>query len=199
MTDIMDPAIQSVWLHFKHHKISSATLGAFILGGIYREWTPLLSCEESKLRLGSLLNQISKATEHGSRVAIHGDFNVDLDRGEERTYYMATLAKSLAECTATASLETHATSPTFRSFGNFVPHPAGDLSRPPGDVASPAGGGPSPAGGGPSPAGGLPSPAGDGQNPTGDFHKYARLDHVYTKSTPGWTTSTPRGSFRSRR
>jgi hypothetical protein len=181
MTDIMDPAIQSVWLHFKHHKISSATLGAFILGGIYREWTPLLSCEESKLRLGSLLNQISKATEHGSRVAIHGDFNVDLDRGEERTYYMATLAKSLAECTATASLETHATSPTFRSFGNFVPHPAGDLSRPPGDVASPAGGGPSPAGGGPSPAGGSPSPAGDGQNPTGDIHRYARLDHVYTK------------------
>jgi exonuclease III len=93
MTDIMDPAIQSVWLHFNHHKIGSATLGAFILGVIYREWTPLLSCKESKLCLGSLLNQISKATEHGSRVAIHGDFNVDLDRGEDRTYYMATLAK----------------------------------------------------------------------------------------------------------
>jgi hypothetical protein len=70
MADIMDPAIQSVWLHFNHHKIGSATLGAFILGGIYREWTPLLSCQESRLRLGSLLNQISKATEHGSRVAI---------------------------------------------------------------------------------------------------------------------------------
>jgi hypothetical protein len=39
--DIMDPAVQSVWLHFNHHKIGSstqgATLGAFVLGGIYRE------------------------------------------------------------------------------------------------------------------------------------------------------------------
>jgi hypothetical protein len=87
---------------------------------------------------------------------------------------MATLAKSFAECMATAGLETHATPPTFRLYGNFIPHPAGDLSRPPGDVASHAGGGQ-------SPAGGLPSPAGDGQSPAGNFHKYARLDHVYTK------------------
>jgi hypothetical protein len=178
IADIMDLAVQSVWLHFSHHCISSssATLGAFILGGIYREWTPLLSREESRLRLGSLLHQISKATEHDSRVVIHGDFNVDLDRGEDGTYYMATLAKSLAECTATAGFEMHAMLPTFRSYGNFIPHPAGDLSCPltsHGDVASPAGGGPSPAGGLSSPAGGLPSPAGNGQSPAGYFHKYA--------------------------
>jgi hypothetical protein len=41
---IMDPAVQSVWLNFSHHIIGSggrtATLGAFVLGGIYREWTP---------------------------------------------------------------------------------------------------------------------------------------------------------------
>jgi hypothetical protein len=61
--DIMDPTIQSVWLHFSHHRIgSNSTLGAFILGGIYREWTPQLSREESRLRLGSLLDQINKAT-----------------------------------------------------------------------------------------------------------------------------------------
>jgi hypothetical protein len=43
--DIMDPAVQSVWLQFSHHRIGSgsSTLGAFILGGIYREWTLLLS------------------------------------------------------------------------------------------------------------------------------------------------------------
>jgi hypothetical protein len=138
--------------------------------------------------MGSLRAQITKAAEHGARVAIQGDFNIDLDRGEEKGYYMATLAESLAECTSTAGLEAHATSPTFRSFGNFIPRPAGDLLRPPGDVASPAGGGPRPAGGGPSPAGkgpspagGGPSPAGGGQSLVGDFHKYARLDHVYTK------------------
>jgi hypothetical protein len=158
------------------------------VGGIYREWTPLLSREESRLRLGSLLTQISKAAEHGSRVAIHGDFNVDLDLVEDKGYYMAKLAQSLAECMSAAGLEAHVTSPTFRSFGNFVPHPAGGISCPLGDVASPTGGGPSPAGGGPSPAGGGPSPAGggpssagDGQSPAGDFHRYARLDHVYTK------------------
>jgi hypothetical protein len=70
----MDPAVQSVWLNFNHHKIGSstqgATLGAFVLGGICREWTPLLSREESRLRLGSLLTQIIKAAEHGSCVAI---------------------------------------------------------------------------------------------------------------------------------
>jgi hypothetical protein len=71
---------------------------------------------------------------------------------------MAKLAESLAECTSAAGLETHLMSPTFRSFGNFVP-----------------------AGGGPSLAGGGPSQAGDGQSPAGDFHRYARLDHVYTK------------------
>jgi hypothetical protein len=114
--DIMDPAVQSVWLHFSHHPIgrSSSTVGAFILGGIYREWTPLLSRKESRLRLGSLLDQISKAGD-GSRVVIHGNFNVDLDRVDDGTYYMATLAKSLAECTATAGLETHTKSHTFWS------------------------------------------------------------------------------------
>jgi hypothetical protein len=85
IANIMDPAVQSVWLHFSHPSIGSATqgatLGAFVLGGIYREWTPLLSCEESRLRLVSLLTQISKAAEHGSRVVIDRDFNVDLDRG----------------------------------------------------------------------------------------------------------------------
>jgi hypothetical protein len=49
----MDLAVQSVWLHFSHHSIGSATQGAtlsaFVLGSIYREWTPLLSREESRL------------------------------------------------------------------------------------------------------------------------------------------------------
>jgi hypothetical protein len=72
------------------------------------------------LRLGSRLHQISKAAD-GSHVVIHRDFNVDLDRVDDGTYYMATLAKSLAECTTTASLETHTTSPTFRLYGYFIP------------------------------------------------------------------------------
>jgi hypothetical protein len=113
-----------------------------------------------------------KAAEQGSQVVIHGDFNVDLDREEDKGYYMASLAESLTECTSTAGLETHVTAPTFRSFGSFlprgdIPSPAGDLQRPPGDVARSAGGGQSPAGGGPSPA--------------GDHHRYSRLDHIYTK------------------
>jgi hypothetical protein len=123
-----------VWLHFSHHRIGSATLGAFILGGIYRELTLLLSSKESRLRLGSLLDQISKAAD-GSRVIIHSRFNVDLDRVDGSTYYMATLAKSLAKCTVTAGLETHTRSPTFRSYGNFIPYPAGDLSPLPGEDA----------------------------------------------------------------
>jgi hypothetical protein len=97
--DLMDMAVQSVWLHFSHHSIGSATqgatLGAFVLGGIYREWAPLLSRKESRLRLGSLLTQISKAAEHGSRVVIHGDFNIDLDRDEDKGYYMASLVRQL--------------------------------------------------------------------------------------------------------
>jgi hypothetical protein len=178
--DIMDPAVQSVWLQFSHHRIGSFTLGAFILGGIYREWTPQLSREESKLRLEALLHQISNAAD-GSRVIIHSNFNVDLDQVYEGTYYMAMHARSLAECTTTAGLEAHFTLPTFRSYGKFVPHPAGVISRPPGDVACPAGGGPRPAGGSPSPAGGGQSPAGGLPSPAGDYHKYARLDHVYSK------------------
>jgi hypothetical protein len=97
ITDIMDPAVctsattpsvapprvppraPSSWAAFTGP-------GAFVLGGIYREWTPLLSREESKLRLGLLLTQISKAEEHGSRVVVHRDFNVDLDREEDKEY-----------------------------------------------------------------------------------------------------------------
>jgi hypothetical protein len=78
------------------------------------------------LRLGSLLDQISKAVD-GSSVVIHGNFNVNLDRVDDGTYYMATLDKSLAKCTATAGLETHTMSHTFRSYGNFTPHLTGDL------------------------------------------------------------------------
>jgi hypothetical protein len=136
--------------------------------------------EESKLRLEALLPQVSNAAD-GSRVIIHSNFNVDLDRVDDGTYYMATLARSLAECTTTAGLEAHDMLPTFRSYSNFVPHPGGDLSRPPGDVASPAGGGPRPTGGSPSPAGGGQSPAGGLPSPAGDYHKYARLDHIYSK------------------
>jgi hypothetical protein len=72
ITDIMDPAVQLVWLHFSHQTISSgsssgsATLGAFVLGGIYREWTPLLNRSESLQRLEILLSQIRKAAEHGA-------------------------------------------------------------------------------------------------------------------------------------
>jgi hypothetical protein len=143
INNLMDLAVQSVWLHFSHHSIGSATQGAtlvaFVLGGIYREWTPLLSLEESRLRLGSLLTQISKAAEHGSQVVIHGDFNVDLDWEVDKGYYMGSLAKLLAKCTSTAGLETHVTAPTFRLFGNFIPQGVtpsltGDLQRPPGEV-----------------------------------------------------------------
>ncbi len=68
ITDIMDLAVQWVWLHFSHHAIGSgsATLCAFALGGIYREGTPLLNREEFLLRLEILLSQISKAAEHGA-------------------------------------------------------------------------------------------------------------------------------------
>jgi hypothetical protein len=158
-----------VWLQFSHHRIGSSTLGAFILGGIYREWTPLLSREECNLCLEALLPQISHAAD-GSRVIIHGDFNVDLDWVDDWTYYMVTIAKTLAECTTTTGLEAHVTLPTFRSYGNFVPHPAGYLSRPPGDVASPAGG---------------------GQSPAGDYHKYAWLDPVYSKGLVSESRVTP--------
>jgi exonuclease III len=187
ITDIMDPAVQLVWLHFSHHIIGSgsgsATLGAFVLGGIYREWTPLLNRSESLQRLQILLSQMSKAAEHGARVVIHGDFNLDLDRSDNNGYYMGAMLTSLSECTTSAGLETHCTGPTFRLFGSFRPPRGGD-QPPPGDPLSPAGDLPSPTGDGTRPAGGEQSPAGSGQSPAGDgadYHKYSRLDHVYTK------------------
>jgi hypothetical protein len=161
------------------------------------------------LRLGTLLDQISKDAD-GSRVVIHGNFNIDLDRVDDGTYYMATLAKSLAECTAAAGLETHATSPTFRSFGNFTSDATPRLplvgcslrvrrasptrrgAYPPGtskaasDVASetlprlPVDVA-SPAGGGPSPAGGGPSPAGGSPSPAGDGQSQAGDFHRHAR------------------
>jgi hypothetical protein len=182
IADSMDPAVQSVWLHFSHHRrgSGSATLGTFILGGIYREWTPLLSHEESRLRLGSLLQQISKAAD-GSGVLIHGDFNVDLDRVDNGTYYMAMLAKSLAECTATAGLETHATPPTFRSYGNLSPirretsHVRPETSQVLQDVGKVR------------------------QEVCQVRPEMGKVRQATSTSTPVLTTSTQRGSFRSQR
>jgi hypothetical protein len=134
-------------------------------------------------RLEILLSQICKATEHGARVVIHGDFNLDLDQSDNNVYYMGAMLKSLSECTTTAGLETHFTSPTFRLFGSFRPLGGGD-QLPPGDPLIPAGDLPSPAGDGTRPAGGGQSPAGmqsEVVNPDEDYHKYLRLDHVYTK------------------
>jgi hypothetical protein len=171
ITSIMDPAVQSVWLHFSHHAISSGstTLGAFVLGGIYREWTPLLNRKESLQRLEILLSQISEAAEHGARVVVHGNFNIDLDRADNKGYYMEAMLTSLAECTTSAGLETHGTGPTFRSFCSF---------RPRGDPLSPAGDLPSPTGDSTRPAGGGQSSSGSGPSPAGDYHRYSRLDQV---------------------
>jgi hypothetical protein len=122
---IMDPVGQSVWLHFSHHVICSGsggrctTLGAFVLGSIYREWTPQLNCAESLQQLEILLLQICKAAEHSARVVVQGDFNLNLDRFNEDGYYMGAMLKSLADCTTSTGLETHHTGPTFRLFGSF--------------------------------------------------------------------------------
>jgi hypothetical protein len=138
ITDIMDLAVQWVWLHFSQHAIGSgsATLGAFALGGIYREGTPLLNREEFLLRLEILLSQISKAAEHGARVVVHGYFNIDLDRADNNGYYMGAMLMSLSECTTSAGLETHGTGPTFGLFGSFRPR-GGDLLSPARDPPSP--------------------------------------------------------------
>jgi hypothetical protein len=136
--NIMDPAVQLVWPHFSHHTISSgrgsATLGAFVLGGIYREWTPLLIPSESLQRLEILLFQIRKAMERGARVVIHGNLNLDLDRSDDNGYYMGAMVTSLSECTPFSGLETHCTGPTFRLFGSFSP-PRGCGQSPAGDGA----------------------------------------------------------------
>jgi hypothetical protein len=72
-------------------------------------------------RLGLLKSQISKAAEHGARVVVHGDFNVDLDQAEDKGYYMGAMLTSQAKCTTSAGLATHLTGPTFRLFGSFLP------------------------------------------------------------------------------
>jgi hypothetical protein len=120
-----------------------------------------------------LLSQISKEAEHGARIVVHGDFNIDLDRADDKGYYMEAMLTSLSECTTSAGLETHGTGPTFRSYSSSCPR-GGDPLSPAGDILSPTGDGTRPAGGGQSPAGSEPSPE-------GDYHKYSRLDHVYTK------------------
>jgi hypothetical protein len=90
--NIMDPSIQLMWLHFDHQVISSggrnATLGAFTLGGVYREWTPDLNRAELSQRLEILLSQICKAAEFSARVVFHGNLNVDVDRSGEGGFNM---------------------------------------------------------------------------------------------------------------
>jgi hypothetical protein len=180
--DIMDPAVQLVWLHYSHHVIDSggrtATLGAFVLGSIYREWTPLLNRSESSQRLEILLLQICKATEHSARVLVHGYFNLDLDRSNTGGYYVGAMLKSLADCTTPSGLETNHTGPTFRSFSSFR-CPAKGRDRPlTGDPLRPAGDSPSPAGDSLRSAESGLSPAGDDSV---NNHKHSLLDHVYTK------------------
>jgi hypothetical protein len=60
---------------------------------------PLLNSAESSQRLEVLLLQICKATEHSTRVVVHGDFNLDLDRWNNGEHYIGAMLKSLADCT----------------------------------------------------------------------------------------------------
>jgi hypothetical protein len=181
--DIMDPSIQSDWLHLDHHVIRSggrtATLGAFTMGGVYREWTPDLNRAELSQTFEILLSQICKASENSAQVMVPGNFNVDLDRSGDRGYYMGAMLRSLSECTASAGLETHLTGPTWRSFGNFCQLPQGGDLPPSGDPLLPSGDPLSPAGDAQRPAGSSRSLAGDDGNI--DCHKHSRLDHIYTK------------------
>jgi hypothetical protein len=47
-----------------------------------------LNRTESWQRLEILLSQIRKAPEHGDRVVIHGNFNLDLDWSDDDGFYM---------------------------------------------------------------------------------------------------------------
>jgi hypothetical protein len=115
--DLMDSRTQSIWLRFG--PVSS--MGGFTLCGVYRTCSDhdghVFTVPEATERLEALNSQISRAAEKYTRVVVHGDLNLDLDRSEDLLYARKSLLKALLECTEAAGLETHQTPPTWHSYG----------------------------------------------------------------------------------
>jgi hypothetical protein len=117
--ELMNTKVQSVWLRLDAHEISSgsctAFLGAFTLGGVYRTWSRnngMRSAAMEKEQMEVLSLQILLATEKYSQVIIHSDFNLDLDRTEDISYYERASIERLIVCTEAACLEQHTIAPT---------------------------------------------------------------------------------------
>jgi exonuclease III len=186
--DLMDSQTQPVWLRFG--PVSS--MGGFTLCGVYRTWSDhdghVFNVPEATERLEALSSQITRAAKRYTRVVVHGDLNLDLDRSGDRLYARKSLLTALLERTEAAGLETHQTPPTWHSYGihrvrlNEVGSRPGVRGDQPGNERVRLGKG------GDHPGNGRVR-LGNGTDHTDARRSHAaRLDHVYTRGFPHATS-----------
>ncbi len=91
--------------------------GALAVGSIYRQWT-----DSEEMELTQLCDQMTTITEEYGRVVIMGDFNLDVARVGDPSYYRRRLLGLLMGCLELNELilaNLQDLSPTYHSHGTF--------------------------------------------------------------------------------
>ncbi len=108
---VLKTTAREVWVGMR------APGGALAVGSIYRQWT-----DSEEMELTQLCDQMTTITEEYGRVVIMGDFNLDVARVEDPSYYRRRLLSLLMGCLerceiSLANLQNM--SPTYYSHGTF--------------------------------------------------------------------------------
>ena len=108
---VLKTTAREVWVGMR------APGGALAVGSIYRQWT-----DSEEMELTQLCDQMTTITEEYGRVVIMGDFNLDVARVGDPSYYRRRLLGLLMGCLELNELilaNLQDLSPTYHSHGTF--------------------------------------------------------------------------------
>ena len=89
---------------------------SLVVGGVYRSWQGLTA---EQVYLEDLLYKTEQVLAQHKRVLLMGDFNLDVERLQDKSYCRQHLARHLSMTLADLGLTYHKTPPTYRSHGTF--------------------------------------------------------------------------------
>ena len=100
--NLMSDGVPSIWAEITK---SNET---FLIGSFYREWQDQYgdgSREGQRRRLNDFFEQVERAKEEKKKMLVLGDFNLDVERLNDKTYYERTMAVELNRLTVTNGLD----------------------------------------------------------------------------------------------
>jgi hypothetical protein len=122
----MNNSVQSIFVHVGAHERRrggrTAQYGAVLFAAVYRTWTDsagVKNIQAEGSHLVTLIDQIERAAELSKAVILLGDFNLNVERREDKTYGRQGLLNKFAAATAATGFEYLPTPTTWSSYGRF--------------------------------------------------------------------------------